>query len=62
MTHDRLAFEIDTGDYPALSHFNTTVEILFAIDLVLIFFKEYFDIENFCLVRNHWKIAKLYLR
>jgi len=57
-----LAFDIETDDHPALNHWNTTVEIIFAIDLVLTFFKEYQDIENFCYVRNHWMIAKRYLR
>jgi len=59
---DRLAFDIDTGDYPALSHWNTAVECMFVIDLILTFFQEYWDLENFRLVRNHWKIAKRYFR
>lgn len=57
-----LAFDIDTGDYPALSHWNTAVECMFVIDLILTFFQEYWDLENFRLVRNHWKIAKRYFR
>jgi len=57
-----LAFDIDTGDHPALSHFNTTVEIMFAIDLVLTFFQEYKDPQNFEFVRNHVMIAKRYFK
>lgn len=58
-----LAFDIKTEDHVGFNIFNTYIaEILFAIDIILTFFQEYKDPQNFEFVRDPAMIALKYLK
>ena len=60
---NRLAFDINTNYYPGFNVFHSYItEILFAIDIVLTFFQEYRDSQNFECIRDPVMISLKYLK